>query len=567
MLGGIVFLAAALSSISACQKDPKSTSTLNIIGGELARPAPYMASLHKGVVDRKVVCGGVLIAEDVVLTAAQCVTDFNIKAVSIGDNNESHHISVKAIIVHPDFIPGKKFLKNDVALIKLNKAEYPASFQPQFINIADTTNIESYAKTFHVFGRGTQSTYGWVTDDSLRELEVPLVSKDHCRSSYQNMFADRKIISDSHICAGNWYKDGSDSCRGDTGGPLIYLGTVKPLLVGVLSFADACGQKGLPAIYTRADTYYEWISEASLKLSKDEYGFSHDELAFMLKRNCPIQVETTSYKELNSGFINSLNIFDIRKSTINEIPSAQFIPGKILNSCRFTVSGNIQAVFEYKEENSDVVHGVLTVPGRKWRITPRKTQKKQLSCSKEFKKIDVEWFEGEDISKVYTDEGEFYAHPIPANYAQTDFECEVGGVKLVLLSDNQYKSEKKFMRVSGQGAPSGTYLIEKDVKDSLKASIEKTSQGLKLKIVNDFNQDVLGLKIECNFSFKLHSTFQTFDSNETSPGFYNVFFDKSYPRLWRVKKGTTATYTITSEYLPAAPSCTLNNRTVEFVAP
>jgi secreted trypsin-like serine protease len=46
-----------------------------------------------------------------------------------------------------------------------------------------------------------------------------------------------------------------DSCQGDSGGPL----TREGVLVGLVSSGVGCGRKGVPALYTRVETYADWV--------------------------------------------------------------------------------------------------------------------------------------------------------------------------------------------------------------------------------------------------------------------------------------------------------------------
>ncbi|XP_070375111.1 granzyme H-like isoform X6 [Equus asinus] len=93
-----------------------------IIGGHEARPhsCPYMALVQFLVEEAKHRCGGVLVRQDFVLTAAHCWGS-SIK-VTLGAHNIQKQertqqvISVKKAIPHPDYNP--KNLANDIMLLK-----------------------------------------------------------------------------------------------------------------------------------------------------------------------------------------------------------------------------------------------------------------------------------------------------------------------------------------------------------------------------------------------------------------------------------------------------------------
>ena len=61
-----------------------------------------------------------------------------------------------------------------------------------------------------------------------------------------------------HNCHHN-IKGGKDSCRGDSGGPLIVSNHDIAIIYGIVSFGDGCGKPKLPGVYTRVTSYLEWI--------------------------------------------------------------------------------------------------------------------------------------------------------------------------------------------------------------------------------------------------------------------------------------------------------------------
>ena len=66
--------------------------------------------------------------------------------------------------------------------------------------------------------------------------------------------------TDGMLCA---IGPGSDSCEGDSGGPLIKT-MGKPVLVGIVSWGDGCADPTKPGVYVRIDGshYLDWIRRA-----------------------------------------------------------------------------------------------------------------------------------------------------------------------------------------------------------------------------------------------------------------------------------------------------------------
>ena len=65
------------------------------------------------------------------------------------------------------------------------------------------------------------------------------------------------------MCAGG--EKGKDSCRGDSGGPLMTIVLDKYRIphwvaAGLVSFGPkACGQENIPGVYTQVSKYMTWI--------------------------------------------------------------------------------------------------------------------------------------------------------------------------------------------------------------------------------------------------------------------------------------------------------------------
>ena len=61
------------------------------------------------------------------------------------------------------------------------------------------------------------------------------------------------------FCAGD-KQAGRDSCSGDSGGPLICVHGMEPILYGVISWGDGCARKNSPGFYTKVTNYVGWIN-------------------------------------------------------------------------------------------------------------------------------------------------------------------------------------------------------------------------------------------------------------------------------------------------------------------
>ncbi|XP_058116986.1 proclotting enzyme-like [Anopheles ziemanni] len=236
-----------------------STKQLSkISGGNPADPNewPWMVSL---VMSKASFCGGALITDRHVLTAAHCLMNLKINqfVVRLGEydfkqSNETRYrdFRVSEIRVHSQF--DQVSYENDIAMLKL--------IQPSFFNsyiwpICMPPLDDSWAGYEAVVtGWGTQF-FGGPNSPILMEVKIPIWSNEQCQDVYVNR------VYNTTMCAGD-YAGGKDSCQGDSGGPLmIQLPNRRWAVVGVVSWGIRCGEASHPGIYTRVSSYVRWIIE------------------------------------------------------------------------------------------------------------------------------------------------------------------------------------------------------------------------------------------------------------------------------------------------------------------
>lgn len=275
----IPVLAAVTLSITACggQSDTAPTTLDNIVdnieripdraprvvgGSEVPdNRYPWMAALlrrDENNASEGQFCGGSLIASRWILTAAHCFqneqgnTDLRAADVSvlIGRQNLSKNggeiINVSRIIEHPSYRANGY---PDLALVEL-----AAQSNAQAIQIPSRNNpVPNVGETATVTGWGQISENGPATNE-LRQSVMPVVAHNQCNRAYNG-----EIVEDAMVCAGT--ADGSqDSCYGDSGGPLFVARGESYVQAGVVSFGEACGLPGVPGVYARVSSYYDWIT-------------------------------------------------------------------------------------------------------------------------------------------------------------------------------------------------------------------------------------------------------------------------------------------------------------------
>lgn len=174
-------------------------------------------------------CGGSLIAADVVLTAAHCeYPDLLavIKRHDLNDSNDGASINVKESLPHPNYAWYTD--DNDFMLLFLRD---PAPQDATFVKLNSNSNFPADGEPVTVMGHGLTDPTNFEANEELLEVEVNIVSNEECKESEGYVDSTFEYgsydgyITDNMMCAADV---GEESCQGDSGGPLVVRGNDEP---------------------------------------------------------------------------------------------------------------------------------------------------------------------------------------------------------------------------------------------------------------------------------------------------------------------------------------------------
>ncbi|KAB0347036.1 hypothetical protein FD754_011893 [Muntiacus muntjak] len=232
-----------------------------IVGGAVSSEGewPWQASLQ---VRGRHICGGTLIADRWVITAAHCFQEDSMASpalwtVFLGKVWQSSRwpgevsFKVSRLLLHPYHEEDSH--DYDVALLQL---DHPVVRSAAVHPVCLPARSHFFEPGLHCWITGWGALReGGPTSNGLQKVDVQLIPQDLCSEAYRYQVTPRML------CAG-YRKGKKDACQGDSGGPLVCKEpSGRWFLAGLVSWGLGCGRPNYFGVYTRITGVIGWIQQ------------------------------------------------------------------------------------------------------------------------------------------------------------------------------------------------------------------------------------------------------------------------------------------------------------------
>lgn len=284
-----------------------------VVGGQLADQGEWPWQVALTMADRPMgidaqFCGGSIVLDEWILTAAHCVLFANEDGSSyalqpqelsivVGTNKldgSGDRVPVEAIYYHPNYTVDQ--FDYDIALVKLARKPTAPYKTIEVPDAAFGDILQKPGITTIVTGWGLQN--GGTPSADLREAQIQMLDREMCNTAMMEVRAEDAAqgfsyavtalgvgddaayplwdqlvaaaplpMTENMICSGT-FEGGKTSCSGDSGGPLVVpLEDGSYIQAGIVSWGltgsagHGCEEKAMFSAYTNVSKFVPWLNE------------------------------------------------------------------------------------------------------------------------------------------------------------------------------------------------------------------------------------------------------------------------------------------------------------------
>jgi len=230
---------------------------LGVVGGRRSRPSlwPWVVALYR---DGKFHCGGVIINNLWVMTAAHCMDKYTrhyfevqagmLRRFSFSPQEQTRRVT--HVVLHNLY--DLYSMQNDLALLRLHsKLKFNRWVRPICLPQEHISQFGPPSGSICTAVGWGATVEGGKDPDDLYEVNVPVLP--YCKHR-----ADQEGAG---LCAG-YLQGGYDACQGDSGGPLLCKlpgDEERWYVAGIVSHGEGCARPNEPGVYTRVFLFIDWI--------------------------------------------------------------------------------------------------------------------------------------------------------------------------------------------------------------------------------------------------------------------------------------------------------------------
>lgn len=235
-----------------------------IVGGSAVRNGahPYFAQWEGAL------CGGAVIHDDIVISAAHCFDPANPPASRrLYLNSILRNQGLEARYVHTEVHPlyDKSSTAFDFVLIKTARSMLTNGVNPTGVEKIglnrdwDATEVD---RPVLAVGYGQRTEQGTQLSPVLMDVLLYYVDSQTCA----NQYVERGKFNENVMFCTGVPGGGKDTCTGDSGGPLVDYRT--RTLVGLVSWGEGCAREDYSGVNARISAVTDWIDQKICELSK-----------------------------------------------------------------------------------------------------------------------------------------------------------------------------------------------------------------------------------------------------------------------------------------------------------